>query len=65
MSGWAEKVRRCGEFPEASCCISCHEDEGYGYGLLEYGSPKVHTYVCCGVDQWAEDKGIDLEADPE
>ena len=41
----------CADLPNANCCDSCHEDEGFGYDLFDVGD----FYVCCWVSSMLED----------
>ena len=43
---------------KASCCGSCHEDEEYGYALLEANINGERGYVCCSIYGALEGKGI-------
>ena len=44
-----------------SCCVSCHDDQEYGYDLMEYETEKHIVYHCCGVSREQLEKLPDEE----
>lgn len=45
-------MKRCSDYPDVSCCDSCHDDEALGYEMchlrIEDGD-ETDAYVCCAV----------------
>ena len=47
---------------DVSCCLSCHEDEEFGYEMCEYDMPGGFTaYTCCAVMRASEDKRNEVQ----
>lgn len=56
----------CDDFTGIECCDSCHDDEEFGYEMLDFGTYvngvyRQNAYVCCSINWWARKNQIMLD----